>query len=552
MTTADIVIQSARIFDGAKLLPPTSATAIASKHNRIVALGTDAQVASLIGPKTTVIDAAGTLVTPGFVDAHTHAAFAGVERLSCDLTPAESKEQTYELIRQFVSSPQQQQNLENDWVIGGGWSHELFDHPTRHELDALVPDRPAAFSDAGHHTLWVNTAALRRAGIDADTEEPPNGDIYREPNGYPTGYLNETATDLINAVIPPVSTERIAEGILNAQEHLWSLGITGWHEPILGDFATYPDASEAYCKLLSSGQLRSQVSGALWIPRGVTIDDIPALVEDFITRRTTNAQAGFDSSTAKAMVDGVPHGGTAALLQPYCDHNRAPGDIGELHIQPEVLTQLAIELDAQGFALHLHVMGDRGVRVALDAIEAARIMNGTRNGGPRHHLAHVTMVHADDVGRFGALGVTANIQALWAAPDPGLIPMIGEQRAAESYLFRAMVDSGADIAMGSDWPVSPPTPWDAIHTAVNRTHPMVPPEAGRLDPRQALTLQESLAAYTAGSASLVFGTSGRLRVGEIANLALADNNPFAIDPFQLAGITNLVTIVNGKIVYRAA
>lgn len=549
MTAADIVIHSASIFDGTKRLPDGSATAVAIRDHRILSLGTDGQIRAFSGPNTTVLDAQGAALLPGFVDAHIHAAFAGVERLGCDLTGATTQAETYQLISEYAQSSTHDSSPD-DWIIGGGWSHELFEHPARQELDALVPNRPIALSDAGHHTLWVNTAALKLAGIDATTPEPANGTIHREPDGYPTGYLNETATELINAVIPPVSDQQIAAGLRNAQEYLWSLGITGWHEAILGNFAGYPDASPAYRALIDSGELSSKVSGALWIPRGLTRQDIPDLVHDFIRRRASNVAAGFASSTAKAMVDGVPHGGTAALLEPYCPYAQADGT-GELHIQPDVLTELATALDAEDFALHFHVMGDRGGRVALDAIETARRKNGIRGGGPRHHLAHVTMVHHDDIARFGALGVTANIQALWATPDAGLIPMVGQDRADQSYLFRAMVDSGADIAMGSDWPVSSPDPWDAIHTAVNRTHPAAPAETGTLDTKQALGMEEALTAYTSGSSSLVLGSSGRLRVGERADLLVTDRDPFELDQTRLAEVQNRFTIVNGELVYSS-
>lgn len=543
--TADLAIVNGRVFDGTVR---TTHTAVAVAAGRIVRVGSDARVRELVGPATRVVDAHGGLIHPGFVDAHVHAAFAGVERMSIDLTPATSVDETFALIRAGAA------RSTGEWVTGGGWSHELFPAPTRRMLDELVPDRPVALSDAGHHTLWVNSAALRLAGVDRDTASPRNGHIHRDEQGDPTGYLNETAAELVGRVIPPATEDEILAGLLAAQNHLWSLGITGWHEAILGEYNGKADCTGAYLRALAAGALPSDVSGALWIAPGLALQEVPALVERFIELRARNAAAGFAASTAKAMIDGVPHGETAALLEPYCAHD--DGFTGELHFDEEVIRAFVAQLDAAGFALHLHIMGDRGVRVALDAIEAARAANGL---GPRHHIAHLSMVDATDAARFGPLGVTANIQGLWAAPDPFLTTLIGHERMAQGYPFRTMAEGGADLAMGSDWPVSPPDPWLAIHVAVNRWAPPPPGAQGPPLPdgipatldaeHQALSLTEALAAYTSGSTSLVLGRPGRVRVGERADLAVASADPFTLPPQELVTVGTAVTIVNGEVVF---
>ncbi|UOR00465.1 amidohydrolase [Leucobacter allii] len=574
---ADLCIVSGRVFDGRVR---TGGTAVAVRGERIVAVGDDARILALRGPATRVIDARGGLIAPGFVDAHVHAAFAGVERLSLDLSGARDVEETLALIaRATAAAPP------GEWLTGGGWSHELFPHPTRAVLDEIAPDRPVALSDAGHHTLWANSRALALAGITRDTPQPRNGRVHTDASGEPTGYLNETAAELVGRVIPPAGEDEIVAGLLNAQDHLWSLGITGWHEAILGEYNGKADCSAAYVRSIREGTLPSRVSGALWIAPGLRGAEVPGLVERFIRLRAEHAAAGFATGTAKAMIDGVPHGGTAALLEPYCAHGDVDaseagaagdaggaGDVGELHFEEEAIREFVTRLDAAGFALHLHVMGDRGVRVALDAIEAARAANGP---GPRHHIAHLSMIHPEDAARFGPLGVTANMQALWAAPDPHVVPMIGEERMRRGYPFRALADGGADLAMGSDWPVSPPDPWLAIHVAVNRSLPEPPGEAGAaegaaapessreapgggseapgdapdvLDAGQALTLAEALAAYTSGSAELVLGDSGRVRVGERADLAIADRDPFAGPREAIIATRNVCTVVAGRVV----
>ncbi len=545
--TTDLCIIGGRVFDGRVR---TEQTAVAVAGGRIVRVGDDAHVLELSDAGTRVVDAAGGAILPGFVDAHAHAAFAGVERLSCDLTGARSVEETLELVARAAAS------TDEEWITGGGWSHELFAHPTRQMLDSIVPDRPVALSDAGHHTLWVNSRALELTGVDRDTPAPPNGHIHLDEAGEPTGYLNETAAELVGRHIPGASEETVYAGLLNAQEHLWTLGVTGWHEAILGEYNGKADCTGAYLRGLASGELPSRVSGALWIAPGLRAEDVPALVERFVRLRAANAAAGFDTSTAKAMIDGVPHGATAALLEPYCEHGPgAHAGTGELHFDEAAIRALVRQLDAAGFALHLHIMGDRGIRVALDAIEAARVANGA---GPRHHIAHLSMVQPEDARRFGPLGITANMQALWASPDPGLAAAIGEERMQRSYPFRSLADGGAELAMGSDWPVSSADPWLAIHVAVNRSLPAapgapapdVPPPV--LDAAQALTLVEALAAYTGGSAALVLGGGGRVRVGERADLVVSTVDPFEVPAERLISVETSVTVVAGEVRYVRA
>ena len=547
-TSADLVIVNGRVFDGRVR---TESTAVAVAGGRIVRVGSDAHVQDISGDGTHVIDAAGGVIHPGFVDAHAHAAFAGVERLSIDLTPAVSVEETFELIRAGA------ERSDAEWLTGGGWSHELFPIPTRHQLDAIVPDRPVALSDAGHHTLWVNSKALEIAGVDGNTAQPHNGHIHLDESGEPIGYLNETAAELVGRFVPPATDDEIYAGLLNAQDYLWSIGVTGWHEAILGDYNGKADCTSGYLRGIAEGALKSDISGALWVAPGLQEKDVPALVARFVEQRARNAEAGFTTSTAKAMIDGVPHGETAALLEPYCSHGD-DGFTGEMHFDEATIRAFVAQLDAAGFALHLHIMGDRGIRVALDAVEAARAVNGV---GQRHHIAHLSMVQADDAKRFGPLGITANIQGLWAAPDPFVVSMIGEERMLQGYPFRTIADGGAELAMGSDWPVSPAEPWLAIHVTVNRWAPLppgveLPPlPAGATPPtldaeNQSLTLEQALGAYTNGSSELVLGRPGRVRVGERADLAVATGDPFELPQEAIFTLQTALTVVGGEVVYQ--
>lgn len=547
-TSAELVIVNGRVFDGKVR---TESTAVAVAGGRIVRVGSDAHVQEISGDGTHVINAAGGVIHPGFVDAHAHAVFAGVERLSIDLTPASSVEETLELIRAGA------ERSDAEWLTGGGWSHELFPTPTRHQLDAIVTDRPVALSDAGHHTLWVNSKALQIAGVDGDTPQPHNGHIHLDEGGEPIGYLNETAAELVGGFIPPATDDEIYAGLLNAQDYLWSIGVTGWHEAILGDYNGKADCTSGYLRGITEGTLKSDTSGALWIAPGLREKDVSALVARFVEQRARNAAAGFTTSTAKAMIDGVPHGETAALLEPYCSHGD-DGFTGEMHFDEATIRAFVAQLDAAGFALHLHIMGDRGIRVALDAVEAARATNGV---GQRHHIAHLSMVQPEDAKRFGPLGITANIQGLWAAPDPFVVSMIGEERMLQGYPFRTIAEGGAELAMGSDWPVSPAEPWLAIHVTVNRWAPLppgveLPPlPVGATPPtldadNQSLTLEQALGAYTNGSSELVLGRPGRVRVGERADLAVATGDPFELPQEAIFTLQTALTVVGGEVVYQ--
>ncbi|MBG6217132.1 putative amidohydrolase YtcJ [Arthrobacter sp. CAN_A6] len=608
--SADWVFHSGRIFDGQRIRP--GATAVAISGGRITAVGTDAEVRAAVGAARQSVDLAGRLLTPGFTDAHNHAAMGGVERMACDLTPAASAAETLALIADYAGNTPAPSDAAPDharpdqtgpaWITGGGWykGHYPGGFPQADLLDAVVPHRPVYLLNRDHHSAWVNTLALRFAGIGAGTPDPPDGRIERFADGAPTGILHEGAMDLVSTFLPPVASATLVSGILEAQRYLHSVGVTGWQEAILGDYAGYPDASPAYRELSANGRLTGRATGALWVPRTTTAAGVGALVEEFRKRRRVNADAGFRTSSAKIMVDGVPENRTAAMLEPYCDRQSAAhpapqslpnqnqdqhpnpdfgsaagpascacsrnagpsSDRGFLYLSPEVLTMLAAELAAAEFDLHLHVIGDRAVRTALDAVGQSRGATeltppaGTHSAWePRHQMAHLQVVHPDDIPRFGALDVTANLQALWACNDDQMlgltVPLIGGERAGWQYPFAALERAGAPLAMGSDWPISSPDPWQAISVAVNRAHP-AHPDAGPLVADQALTLQEALRAYTSGSARVNrLDDGGTITPGALADVVVLSTDPFELDPTDLHMVRAALTMVGGVVVHDA-
>ncbi|WP_411731973.1 amidohydrolase [Paeniglutamicibacter sp.] len=528
------LFHSGTIFDGHTVLDPGSAVAV--REGRILAVGPEAQVRQALPDPGHDVSLEGRALSPGFTDAHVHTLMGGVESLACDLTGAAGIDATLATIASYSAS-----NTE-DWITGGGWSMSDFPGgtPTVEVLDPITGQTPAYLINRDHHGAWVNTAALALAGITSATPDPQDGRIERDGQGNPTGTLHEGAMDLVNRFIPSRDAATLRAGLLAGQAYLHSFGITGWQEAILGTYAGYRDGSEIYRALYDEGKVSGQAAGALWVPRETTLADVPELVEDFLARRQENAAAGFRTTTAKIMVDGVAENQTAAMLDPYlrtcaCGPD-ATGSTGLRYLAQEVLTAVAVALDEAGF--DLHVIGDGAARMGLDALEAARSANGFTGG--RHHLAHLQVIHPDDIARFGALGLGINAQALWACNDDQMTelttPFLGEERTGRQYPFRSLIDAGAHLAMGSDWPVSTPNPFGAIHVAVNRTHPDYP-GAEALVPRQAITLLEAMRGYTQGSAWINRDAEGgSLLPGSRADIILLDPDPFAVDTPELHAV----------------
>ncbi|MCC5479251.1 amidohydrolase [Streptomyces barringtoniae] len=535
------------LFTGGPVLTPDgrTATAVAVTGDRITAVGHD-ELRDLAGPRTDVVDLAGRLLLPGFQDAHVHPVPAGLELAQCDLSDTTTAEETVAAVRAYAEA-----HPEREWILGGGWSMEAFagGTPTKELLDAVVPDRPVYLPNRDHHGAWVNSRALELAGIGRDTPDPADGRIERDAAGEPGGTLQEGAMQLVGRLTPPATPADRLAALLHAQRHLHALGITAWQDALVGDFLGMDDPAEAYRTAARDGSLTARVRGALWWDRERGAEQIPELVE----KRAALSHGRFRAGTVKLMLDGVAENGTAALLDPYLDRcGCATANRGKSFVDPQQLPKYVTELDALGFQCHFHALGDRAVRDALDAVEAARAANGP--GDTRPHLAHLQVVHPDDVPRFARLGATANIQPLWAAHEPQMdeltIPFLGAERAAWQYPFGALLRSGARLAAGSDWPVSSPDPLQGVHVAVNRVEPG---GSGPVFlPHERLGLADALTAYTAGSAYVNhLDDTGRVAVGALADLVVLDRDPFAGPPEAIAETAVALTYVGGERVYAA-
>lgn len=540
------------LFTGGPVLTPggRTATAVAVTGGRVTAVGRE-EVHDLAGPRTEVVDLAGRLLLPGFQDAHVHPVPAGLELSQCDLTGAKTADETLAAVRAYAEA-----HPGREWITGGGWSMEAFEGgtPTKELLDAVVPDRPVYLPNRDHHGAWVNSRALALAGITRDTPDPADGRIDRDASGEPGGTLQEGAMQLVGRLTPAATAADRVAALLHAQRHLHALGITAWQDALVGDFLGMDDPSAAYLTAARDGSLTARVVGALWWDRERGAEQIPELVE----RRAALSHGRFRAGSVKLMLDGVAETGTAALLDPYLDKcGCATANRGTSFIDAGQLPKYVTELDALGFQCHFHALGDRAVRDALDAIEAARAANGPSDTRP--HLAHLQVVQPTDVPRFARLGATANIQPLWAAHEPQMdeltIPFLGPERAAWQYPFGALLRSGARLAAGSDWPVSSPDPLQGIHVAVNRVAPDAASDGGDTPvflPGERIGLAEALTAYTAGSAYVNhLDDTGAVRVGALADLVVLDRDPFDGPTEAIAETRVSLTYVGGARVYAA-
>ncbi|MCP2371613.1 hypothetical protein BJ978_002289 [Agromyces terreus] len=549
--TVDILFTGGPVFTGTG--SPVHGHAVGVRDGRIVALVPESRAASLVGADTRVIDLAGALLAPGFQDAHIHPVGGGVELLQCDLTGAtDAADAVARVLAYALEHP------DEPWVLGGGWSMHDFPggSPVRGLLDAVVPDRPVLLMSRDHHSTWANSAAIRLAGIDADTPDPSDGRIEREHDGRPAGTFHEGAGDLFAGVRPEIDDDLKYRGLLRAQELLLSLGVTGWQDAMVAvESAATPDPTAAYLRAVEEGTLRGHVVGAQWWERSAGLEQVDAML-----RRRDAVAAVVDPrrlslGTAKIMVDGVAENQTAAMLAPYRDaHGHATGNRGLSFLDPDVLRQAVAALDAAGMQVHFHALGDRAVREALDAVEAARAANGPTDG--RHHLAHLQIVAESDAARFAPLDAAANLQALWAAHEAQLdeltLPFLEDGAEARQYPFGDLVRGGARLAAGSDWPVSSADPLAAIHIAVTRIAPDA--DAGT-EPlggvHQRLDLETAFAAYTSGSAWVNHRDhdTGHVREGYLANLVVVEPNPFDLPAAAIHTAAVASTWIEGEPVY---
>jgi predicted amidohydrolase YtcJ len=539
---ADLVLRGGRIatMDGAR----SWATALAVRDGRVLAVGPDAQVSEHIGPTTRVIELRGRGVTPGFQDAHVHPVHGGLARLRCELHDTRGADEVLAVIAEYARA-----HPEETWIRGGGWYMADFPGgtPRREDLDRLVPDRPVFLPNRDGHSAWVNSKALELAGVTAETADPADGRIERDPDGTPTGTLHEGAQDLVGRLLPDDTPDDLEAALRLGQAYLHSLGITAWQDAIVA-----PETEErAYVALASRGELTARVVGAMWWERHRG----PEQIEEFVARRAATSMGRYQATSVKLMMDGVLENFTGAMIDPYLDGaGGVTTNRGLSQIDPEGLRTWVPELDRLGFQPHFHAIGDRAVRESLDAVAAARAANGPSDTRP--HIAHIQVIHPDDIVRFRQLDVAANAQPLWACHEGQMddltIPFLGD-RWRWQYPFRSLRAAGAVLAMGSDWSVSTPDPMLEMELAVERVWYEHRGEGDVLLPDERLELIDALAGFTNGSAYVNhLDETGSLEVGKLADLAVLDRDLFDRGAGAIGETRVIATFVEGVAVFEDA
>jgi predicted amidohydrolase YtcJ len=535
---ADLALRNGAVYtvDGAR----SWAQAVAIRGGRIVYVGTDAGIASLVGARTRVVDLRGRMLLPGFQDVHIHPISGGIQANSCDLSGAKTIEEYVAAVRKYAAA-----HPEEAWITGGGWLMSTFGpggRARRELLDAAVPDRPVYLSSSDGHTVWVNTRALELAHITADTPDPPDGRIDRDPQTHqPLGTLQEGASAPVDAVLPqPTTAQRIA-GLEYTVRLLNGYGITA-----IQDASVSEEDLKTYRALERRGALSLHVVAAQWWEHTEGLEQIAR----FERLRREYRSALVDPGTVKIMQDGVMENYTAVLLEPY---QQIPGEVrGIPMVEPALLREAVTRLDAAGFQVHFHTIGDGAVREALDAIAAARAHNGDL--GHRHHLAHLELIDPADVPRFRELGAAANFQPLWAFADDYVtqltLPFLGTERSGRLYPIGSLYRSGAVVAFGSDWSVSSANPLEELQVAVTRMDPAGSTTEPFL-PHERIGLPEALAAFTINAAwvNRLEKETGSIEVGKRADLLVLDRNLFAIPPTEISHTRALVTLFGGRVVH---
>jgi predicted amidohydrolase YtcJ len=535
---ADLILMNGAVYTMDKAQPRAEAVAVAA--DKIVYAGPARGAGRFKGSGTKTIDLGGRMVLPGFQDSHIHLIEGGIETSQCNLGGLQTREAVFAAIRDYAAG-----RPDEKWITGGRWELPVFPaaNPTKEDLDKLVPDRPACLSSADGHSAWVNSRALKIAGITRNTPDPTGGRIERDPKtGEPTGTLRESAAGLVEEHIPELGADAYIKGLREGLEMARRFGITSIIEANAGE-----KILDAYSALDKSGELTLRVLASLHVETGKG----PSEVDRLVKLRETYQGPHLRATTAKIFADGVVESHTAALLEPYLDR---PGDRGAPLLEPGTFNRLAVALDAAGFQIQVHAIGDRAIRMALAAMEAAGRANGLRD--LRHHICHLELIDPADIPRFKALGVVANFQALWAYADPYItqltIPILGLGRSRWLYPIGSVVRTGAVIVGGSDWSVSSANPLDAIQVAVTRRDPEGPPGPAWI-PEEVVDLPTMLAAYTTNGAYLSHEetTRGAIAPGLTADLIVLDRNLFKIPASDIHKAKVLLTLFEGKPVFRA-
>ncbi len=531
---ADLVLLNARIYTVDTHLKLAQALAI--REGRIIAVGTSEEMQHWTGPDTKVLDLEGKLVLPGFNDAHTHLAHAGAELISVNLKDTRSVAEFQQRIRTRLPDYQP-----GEWMTGSGWDQSLWAenrYPTRADLDPVSAEHPMMFTRVDGHSAIVNSRALALAGITRDTPNPEGGEIVRDPYGEPTGWLKEGATALVARLIPAPTMEWRKRALAAALAEAARYGVTSVQDDSVR-FGSWENFL-AMRELKNEGQLTLRITE--WLPFDLPVEKLKEM-----QREGGTDDPWLRLGALKYQIDGSGGSRTAAMLEPFAVE---PGNRGMMFYEPGELKRLVIERDAAGFQMALHAIGDRAIRVTLDAFAAARQANGRRDA--RHKIEHVQYVHRDDVPRFRELGVLASMQPCHLLAEIRWTgTLIGREREHEAYAVNSLLKAGAVVAFGTDYPVENIPPLRNLYAAVAREFEAGGP-AGGWQPQEKINIEQALRAYTWGSAFAEFSEArkGTLTPGKFADLVVLSKDITRLPARELLDAEVLLTMVGGRVVFE--
>ncbi len=512
------------------------ATAIAVVDGRIAAVGANADVKPYLEGAKVYDLPAGALVLPGFQDSHNHLVWSATQAEDIDLTGVVDEDTLRAAIEPALATLPQAA-----WVRGGAWDNVAFPDADAAALDGITGARPAFIESLDGHSGWANSAALKLAGITAQTKDPDGGRIERDASGNPTGLLREVAMEMVSRLLGDYPDEQVDAGLAKALAEAEGYGITAMIDPAAKEWML-----RGYKRFDDAGKLRIRVKAAVEIKPD---EDPVAGVARVLDLRQRYAGPHLEVNAAKLFIDGVIETGTAALLEAYVGSNSA----GDLLFEPDSLNRVAVAADAAGLQLHAHAIGDRAVRVTLDAYEAAEKANGPRDR--RDQITHLELVDPADIARFKPLGVLANIQALWAYPDSYIVdmtePKLGPQRSEWLYPFGALKKAGATLVGSSDWSVSSMNPLEAIQTGVTRQD-LADTNGRVLTPQHRLEVMDMLRAYTVNGAYAAFdeANSGTLTVGKRGDIVVLDKDITTVPATEISSGKVLATFIDGVAVHE--
>jgi predicted amidohydrolase YtcJ len=532
---ADLIITNAKVWTVDKARPTAEAVAVFGE--RIVAVGSGTEIELWRGTRTHVIDARGRLLLPGFNDAHVHFVSGGMQLDAVQLNDATSPGEFARRIGERAK-----RTPKGEWITGGDWDETKWDAqaiPTKNLIDSLTGDIPVFVSRYDGHMVLANSAALRLAGITAQTPDPPGGVIVRDPQGNPTGALKDAAMDLAAKVIPALSHDQRLRAVERAIQHALSLGVTSVQNmnPEYADIAIYSELQE-------HGNLKIRIYAA---PLITDVDD-----QVKIGIRHAFGGPSLRIGAVKAYADGSLGSRTAYFYQPYLDQPNTRGLLSDEMHPVSLMRDRMVKADAAGLQICTHAIGDEAISTILDLY--SELLNAHGPAARRFRIEHAQHMAEKDFERFARLHVIASVQPYHAIDDGRFAEArIGRDRASRTYAFRTFLNHGVRLAFGTDWDVAPLDPMQTIYAAVTRAT-LDGKNPNGWFPEQKLTVAEAVEAYTMGSAYAEFQEQGKgsITPGKLADMVLLDRDIFNIAPERIREAKAITTVVGGKVLWQAS